>query len=151
MSRIIKELQSVFGFKIKKGPKLYFDRCIKSSGIINGNHSGNSYINEGFRNVADRDRFIEELCFDTFKVIADFPNKYTGTLVNHHRWLKISTIDGYVLEIRPDGGIAHNWGASDKLRYKNVDLVYPILDTSMRINKVNVLKDMLYYIIFSQA
>lgn len=148
---MIKELQSIFGFKIKKGPKLYFDRCIKNYGVINNSYNDDCHINQGFSNVDKRDQYIQELCFDAFKVIPDFPNKYNGMLVNHHRWLKISTSDGHVLEIRPDGGIAHNWWSSDKLKYKDADLALPRLDTALKISKINVLKDMLYYIIFKQA
>ena len=148
---MIKELQGIFEFKIKKGPKLYFDRCIKNYGVINNAYNEECHINQGFLNVDKRDQYIQELCFDAFNVIPDFPNKYNGMLVNHHRWLKISTSDGHVLEIRPDGGIAHNWWSSDKLKYKDADLAIPRLDTSLKISKINVLKDMLYYIIFKQA
>lgn len=148
---MIKELQGIFEFKIKKGPKLYFDRCIKNYGVINNAYNEECHINQGFLNVDKRDQYIQELCFDAFNVIPNFPNKYNGMLVNHHRWLKISTSDGHVLEIRPDGGIAHNWWSSDKLKYKDADLAIPRLDTSLKISKINVLKDMLYYIIFKQA
>ena len=91
------------------------------------------------------------MCFNTFKTIAIFPNKLSGMLVNHHRWLKISTDNGDILELRPDGGVAHNWTSYDGLKYNDVELDSPTLETTLKIRKWNKDKDMLYYIIFKQA
>ena len=94
----------------------------------------------------DRDNYMKLLCQSVLKNDAELPH----LLVNHHRWLKITAEDGTVLEIRPDGGLAHNWWSVDKLRYEDFNHVTPKL-MDFEIKKYDPNKDMLYYLILKKA
>ena len=154
---LIMELQEVFGFNIVSGPQFLFDRAQRKKGamkgVLNSDYSIDSHINNGFYHTDDRDKYIEELCMHELKRIPINVTKFlSNVLVNHHRWLRIKTRDGAAtLEIRPDGGIAHNWWSTEKLKYGDVKIDSPKLDTNMKISKSDIQKDMLYYLIFKQA
>ena len=142
---LIRELQRIFDFKINTKPKFYFEHHT-DDGILNNKYYNGVYINKGFYYDVDRDEYMNKLCKATFGLEASIPHM----LVNHHRWLKLTTDSGDSLEIRPDGGIAHNWWATPKLLYKDFDLTSPSL-IDFNVCKSLLDRDMLYYIILKKA
>ena len=142
---LIRELQRIFDFKINTKPKFYFEHHT-DDGILNNKYYNGVYINKGFYYDVDRDEYMNKLCKATFGLEATIPHM----LVNHHRWLKLTTDSGDSLEIRPDGGIAHNWWATPKLLYKDFDLTSPSL-IDFNVCKSLLDRDMLYYIILKKA
>jgi hypothetical protein len=142
---LIRELQRIFDFKINTKPKFYFEHHT-DDGILNNKYYNGVFINKGFYYDVDRDEYMNKLCKETFGLDATIPHM----LVNHHRWLKLTTDSGDSLEIRPDGGIAHNWWATPKLVYKDFDLTSPSL-IDFNVCKSLPDRDMLYYIILKKA
>ena len=148
---LIQELKDILGFTIKDKPKFYFEHHPNTEdpskdGVLNEKHGRRAYINFGFKMDNDRDNYMKLLCQSVLKNDAELPH----LLVNHHRWLKITAEDGTVLEIRPDGGLAHNWWSVDKLRYEDFNHVTPKL-MDFEIKKYDPNKDMLYYLILKKA
>lgn len=148
---LIQELKDMLGFTIKDKPKFYFEhhpnkKDLSKDGVLNDKYASYAYINFGFKMDNDRDNYMKLLCQSVLKNDAELPH----LLVNHHRWLKFTAEDGTVLEIRPDGGLAHNWWSVDKLRYEDFNHVTPKL-MDFEIKKYDPNKDMLYYLILKKA
>lgn len=81
----------------------------------NDRFSENSYISMNFDSPESANEYTERL----FDEVLDIVPFYSTIDPGHHRWLRIETEDGKILEIRPDHGISGGWKSNSK--YLNLD------------------------------
>lgn len=133
---LINEMRSLFGFSIDS-VKLQLDSPKRKCNNLY--FSDYTYIHLNFENKDMADNYTDEL-FD--KVLGVAP-KHLLTDADHHRWLRIETEDGGMVEIRPDHGISG--GYSSRSQYMNLNS----LGGSVRVYRND--EDVLYYIIIKSA
>lgn len=108
---LIDEIRQIFQLRIKKivlqleSPK----RCFR-----NINFRDSDYISFNFPSDKDADDYTSDL----FKEVFDIDPERSCQYADHHRWLKIETSDGNIVEIRPDHGISGGYISSSK--YMNI-------------------------------
>ena len=133
---LIDEIRQIFQLRIKKivlqleSPK----RCFR-----NINFRDSDYISFNFPSDKDADDYTSDL----FKEVFDIDPERSCQYADHHRWLKIETSDGNIVEIRPDHGISGGYISSSK--YMNI---YS-LNGNVRANKKDN-EDVLYYVIIKK-
>ena len=132
---LIKEMKEIFEFEIDN-VMLQLDSPKRKC----NNTTFNDYnsISYNFENKEDADAYTERLFDEVLDVDVDF----SPSEDDHHRWLRISTDNGGMVEIRPDHGISGGYYTYSK--YMNLDT----LNGSVRVNKRN--EDVLYYIVIKQ-
>ena len=133
---IIGEMKSLFGFTISNvtlqldSPKR---RC------QNDRFNDWTPISFNFESKEDADAYTDRLFLDVLNIDPE----HSFNDADHHRWLKIETTDGSLVEIRPDHGISGGYKSDSK--YMNLDS----LNGSVRVVRNN--EDVLYYIIIKKS
>ncbi len=98
-----------------------------------------THIHHNFRSVEDADKYTQKLFQDVLNIQPDFLDEDA----NHHRWLRISTDSGSMVEIRPDHSISGGYVSYSQ--YMNID--------TLNGNNVEVIRksdDVLYYMIIKK-
>ena len=135
LTYLIKEIKNMYDFVIDS-IELHLDsprrRC------SNENFNDYSYISYNFPDKDSADEYTDNLIHRELGVDAEHSG-YAG----HHRWLRIETDNGGVVEIRPDHGISGGW--ESKSTYMNSDK----LDGNVIVTKKET--DILYYVIIRPA
>ena len=132
---LIREMKSLFGFTINNvtlqldSPKR---RC------QNDRFNDWTPISFNFDNKEKADAYTDKL----FKDVLDINPAHSSNDADHHRWLKIETTDGSLVEIRPDHGISGGYRSDSK--YMNLNS----LNGSVQVTRNN--EDVLYYIIIKR-
>lgn len=129
---LIKEMRDLFGFRMKN-LTLQLDSPRRK--CINEKFKDYTYISFNFDNKEAADKYTDDLVRNVLGIEARHPD----IEAEHHRWLKLETSKGAVVEIRPDHGISGGW--KSKEIYKNLDY----LDETVRVYKTD--EDVLYYFI----
>ena len=135
LTYLIDELRRLFGFRIENillmldSPKR---RC------ENERFNNWTNINMNFPDADDADEYTEALIQDVLGIDPDF--SFDDAV--HHRWLKIETQDGGLVEIRPDHGISGGYKSDSK--YMNLDT----LSGSVRAFRND--DEILYYVIMKR-
>ena len=133
---LIREMKSLFGFNISN-VTLQLDshkrRC------QNDRFNDWTPISCNFENKEDADAYTDRL----FQDVLDIDPEHSFNDADHHRWLKIETTNGSLVEIRPDHGISGGYKSESK--YMNLDS----LNGSVRVMRNN--EDVLYYIIIKKS
>lgn len=96
-------------------------------------------ISFNFESKEDADAYTDRLFLDVLNIDPE----HSFNDADHHRWLKIETTDGNLVEIRPDHGISGGYKSESK--YMNLDS----LNGSVRVVRNN--EDVLYYIIIKKS
>lgn len=130
---LIKEMKHLFGFIIT-GVTLQLDSPKRK--CANPSFSGYTYINNNFSCKEDADEYTDRLFGD----VLDIDAEHSFHDADHHRWLKIETESGGLVEIRFDHGISGGWRSNST--YLNLET----LGGSVSIKK-NDREDVLYYVI----
>lgn len=98
-----------------------------------------TYISFNFENKEDADEYTDQLFEDVLGVTP----KHSNDDADHHRWMKLSTSDGGMVEIRPDHGISGGYKSSSQ--YINLET----LSGSVCAIKQN--EAILYYVIYKNG
>ena len=129
---LIKEVRNLFDFTIDS-VKLQLDSPKRKCNCLRFNDYTPIHMN--FENKDEADAYTDEL----FENILDIVPEHLSTDADHHRWLRIETMDGGLVEIRPDHGISG--GYTSRSQYMNLES----LGGSVKVYKSD--EDVLYYII----
>lgn len=132
---LIYEMRNLFGFQIDN-IMLQLDSPKRKCN--NERFSDWSPISMNFECKEDADDYTDSL----FQKVLDIDPEHSFTDADHHRWLKIETLDGCQVEIRPDHGISGGYRSDSK--YMNIDS----LNGSVRVFRNN--EDVLYYVIIKK-
>lgn len=126
---MIDEMRTLFGFSIST-MMLQLDSPRRKCN--NDRFNDYTQVSYNFPTKEEADRYTDDLIEDVLGVDAD----HSFADASHHRWLRITTSDGDVVEIRPDHGISGGWKTSST--YMNLDT----LDGNVRVYKTG--EDVLY-------
>ena len=133
---LIKEMQDIFHFSIDN-ITLQLDSPKRK--CINEHFNDWTPINMNFSCKEDADNYTDQL----FQDILDINPEHSFSDADHHRWLRIETEDGGLVEIRPDHGISGGYRSDSK--YMNLDS----LSGSVSVVRNN--EDVLYYVIIKES
>ena len=133
---LIEEMKTLFGFIIDN-VTLQLDSPRRK--CSNDRFNDWTYINMNFENKDDADEYTDNL----FNKVLGVDPEHSFNDADHHRWLKIETINGGKVEIRPDHGISGGYKSDSK--YMNLDS----LNGSVNVTRNN--EDVLYYVIIQKA
>ena len=92
-----------------------------------------------FANKEDADEYTDNL----FVKVLDIEPEHSANDADHHRWLRIDTEDGGLVEIRPDHGISGGFRSGSK--YMNLDT----LNGTVSVDRNN--EDVLFYVIMKKG
>ena len=132
---MIDEMRQLFGFSIST-IMLQLDSPRRKCN--NDRFNDYTQISYNFPTKEEADKYTDDLIEDILGVEAD----HSFADASHHRWLRITTSDNDVVEIRPDHGISGGWKTSST--YMNLDT----LDGNVRVYKTG--EDVLYYVIIKK-
>ena len=135
LTYLIKEMRDMYGFVIDN-INLYLDSPRRK--CTNEKFNDYSYISYNFSDKDSADEYTDYLIHRELDVDAE----HSGD-AGHHRWLRILTDKGDMVEIRPDHGISGGW--ESKNTYMNSDR----LDGNVVVTKKET--DILYYVIIRPA
>ena len=135
LTYLIKEMRDMYGFVIDN-INLYLDSPRRK--CTNEKFNDYSYISYNFSDKDSADEYTDYLIHRELDVDAE----HSGD-AGHHRWLRIATDKGDMVEIRPDHGISGGW--KSKSTYMNSDR----LDGNVVVTKKET--DILYYVIIRPA
>lgn len=133
---LIKEMKDLFGFVIET-VRLQLDSPRRK--CTNEHFGDYTHINMNFENKEDADRYTDDL----FEEVLDIVPFHSDEDANHHRWLRIESSDGGLVEIRPDHGISGGYRSESK--YMNLDR----LNGTVSVDRNN--EDVLYYVIMKKG
>lgn len=133
---LIKEMQELFGFTIVN-VNLQLDSVRRK--CDNERFNDWTHINMNFSCKEDADGYTDKLFMDLF----DIDPEHSFDDASHHRWLRIETENGGLVEIRPDHGISGGYKSDS--RYKDLDE----LDGTVSVFRNN--EDVLYYVIIKKG
>ena len=133
---LIKEMKSLFGFSIDN-VTLQLDSPKRK--CVNDRFNNWTPISMNFSCKEDADEYTDQLFQDVFDIDAE----HSFNDADHHRWLRIETEDGGLVEIRPDHGISGGYKSDSK--YMNLDS----LSGSVSVSRNN--EDVLYYVIIKKG
>ena len=133
---LIGEMKSLFGFTISN-VTLQLDS--RKRRCQNDRFNDWTPISFNFESKEDADAYTDRLFLDVLNIAPE----HSFNDADHHRWLKIETTDGSLVEIRPDHGISGGYKSESK--YMNLDS----LNGSVRVVRNN--EDVLYYIIIKKS
>lgn len=133
---LIDNLKREFGFEIGN-VTLQLDSSKRKCN--NDKLNDYNYISFNFENKEDADAYTEKLFEDVLDITPEFSNEDAV----HHRWLKLSTSDGGMVEIRPDHGISGGYISSS--RYMNLDTL------SGSVCAIRKDETILYYVIYKNG
>lgn len=109
---LIKEMRDIFGFTIDN-VMLRLDSPRRK--CSNENYGDWTYINMNFGSKTEADEYTDGL----FEKVLDVVAKHSFCDADHHRWLRLETQDGGLVEIRPDHGISGGFRSNSK--YSNLE------------------------------
>jgi superfamily II DNA/RNA helicase/rubrerythrin len=133
---LIQEIKNLFGLTINN-VTLQLDSPKRK---CNNEHFNDwTYINLNFEKKEDADEYTNNL----FKKVLDVEPDFSPNDADHHRWLKIETTEGGIVEIRPDHGISGGYKSDSK--YMNLNT----LNGSVLVTRNN--EEVLYYIIIRKG
>ena len=133
---LIKEMEELFGFTIK-GVTLQLDSPRRK---CNNEHFNDyMFINMNFASKEDADKYTDRL----FEEVLNIEPYHSSEDADHHRWLRIETEDGGLVEIRPDHGISGGFRSESK--YMNLDT----LNGTVSVDRNN--EDVLFYVIMKKG
>jgi hypothetical protein len=133
---LIQEIKNLFGLTINN-VTLQLDSPKRK---CNNEHFNDwTYINLNFEKKEDADEYTNNL----FKKVLDVEPDFSPNDADHHRWLKIETTEGGIVEIRPDHGISGGYKSDSK--YMNLNS----LNGSVLVTRNN--EEVLYYIIIRKG
>lgn len=133
---LIKEMKQLFGYTID-GITLQLDSPKRKCN--NDRFNDWTPINMNFSCKEDADEYTDNLFID----VLDIDPEHSFNDADHHRWLKIETEDGGLVEIRPDHGISGGYRSDSK--YLNLNS----LNGSVSVVRNN--EDVLYYVIIKKG
>lgn len=133
---LIKEMKQLFGYTIDS-ITLQLDSPKRK--CYNDRYNEWTPINMNFSCKEDADEYTDNL----FMNVLGIEPEHSFNDANHHRWLKIETKDGGLVEIRPDHGISGGYKSDSK--YLNLDS----LNGSVNVVRNN--EDVLYYVIIKKS
>lgn len=133
---LIKEMKQLFGYTID-GITLQLDSPKRKCN--NDRFNDWTPINMNFSCKEDADEYTDNLFID----VLDIDPEHSFNEADHHRWLKIETEDGGLVEIRPDHGISGGYRSDSK--YLNLNS----LNGSVSVVRNN--EDVLYYVIIKKG
>lgn len=133
---LIKEMNDLFGFTIDN-VTLQLDSPRRK--CVNERYSDWTPISMNFPCKEDADNYTDHL----FNQLFDIDAEHSFNDADHHRWLRIETDDGGLVEIRPDHGISGGYRSDSK--YLNKDT----LGGSVSVYRNN--EDVLYYVIIKKG
>ena len=129
-------MKSLFGFSIDN-VMLQLDSPKRK--CVNERFNDWTPISMNFPSKEDADQYTDQLFQDIFGIDPE----HSFNDADHHRWLRINTEDGALVEIRPDHGISGGYRSDSK--YMNLDS----LSGSVSVVKNN--EDVLYYVIIKKG
>jgi hypothetical protein len=133
---LIKEMEELFGFTIK-GVTLQLDSPRRK---CNNEHFNDyMFINMNFGSKEDADKYTDRL----FEEVLNIEPYHSSEDADHHRWLRIETEDGGMVEIRPDHGISGGFRSESK--YMNLET----LNGTVSVDRNN--EDVLFYVIMKKG
>lgn len=133
---LIKEMRTLFGFSIDK-VILQLDSPKRK---CNNDHFNDyMFINMNFASKEDADDYTDTLFTD----VLDIEPEHSKNDADHHRWLRIETAEGGLVEIRPDHGISGGFRSGSK--YMNLNT----LTGTVSVDRNN--EDVLYYVIMKKG
>ena len=91
-----------------------------------------------FESKEDADDYTDSL----FDEVLEVEPHHSSEDADHHRWLRLETEDGGMVEIRPDHGISGGFRSESK--YMNLDT----LNGNVSVDRNN--EDVLYYVIMKK-
>ena len=109
---LVKEMKELFKFKITD-INLQIDSPRRK--CINDNWNVYTPISHNFPSKEEADEFTDNVVKDVLEITPEFSIEPA----EHHRWVRLTTEDGNIIEIRPDHGISGGWKCFD--RYMNLD------------------------------
>lgn len=109
---LVKEMKDLFKFSITD-INLQIDSPRRN--CVNDKWNDYTPISHNFPSKDEADEYTETLIKDVLHLYPDFSSDSAG----HHRWIRFSTKDGDMVEVRPDHGISGGWKCNDK--YMNID------------------------------
>lgn len=112
LAYLIKEVRDIFSLKIDD-IMLQLDSSKRK--VVNDRFSDYTYINMNFGSKESADRYTDNIIDEVLDIKPD----HSLFDAEHHRWLKFTSRDGYVFEIRPDHSISGGWISSNT--YMNLD------------------------------
>ena len=133
---LIKEMKDLFGFTIDN-VTLQLDSPRRK--CVNERYNDWTPISMNFPRKEEADNYTDHL----FSQLFDIDAEHSFNDADHHRWLRIETEDGGLVEIRPDHGISGGYRSDSK--YLNKDT----LGGSVSVYRNN--EDVLYYIIIKKG
>lgn len=133
---LINEMKVIFEFAID-GITLQLDSPKRK--CSNEHYNDYSYINMNFANKEDADEYTDNL----FVKVLNIEPEHSPNDADHHRWLRIETEDGGLVEIRPDHGISGGFRSGSK--YMNLDT----LNGTVSVDRNN--EDVLFYVIMKKG
>ena len=132
---LIKEMENLFGFSIDN-VTLQLDSPKRK--CVNERFNDWTPISMNFSSKEDADQYTDQLFQDIFGIDPE----HSFNDADHHRWLRIKTEDGALVEIRPDHGISGGYRSDSK--YMNLDS----LSGSVYVVRNN--EDVLYYVVIKK-
>ena len=132
---LIEEMRQLFGFNIST-LRLQTDSSRRKCN--NERFDDYTRISYNFASKEDADKYTDDLIERVLGVDAD----HSFEDASHHRWLRITTEDKDIVEIRPDHGISGGWKTGST--YMNLGT----LDGNVRVNRAD--EDILYYVIIKR-
>lgn len=132
---MIDEMSQLFGFNIST-IMLQLDSPRRKCN--NDRFNDYTQVSYNFPTKDEADKYTDGLIEDVLGVDAD----HSFADASHHRWLKITTEDNDIVEIRPDHGISGGWRTGST--YMNLYT----LDGNVRVTKAD--DDILYYVIIKR-
>ena len=133
---LIDEMRNLFGFSIDN-ITLQLDSPKRK--CVNERFNDWTPISMNFSSKEEADKYTDQLFLDIFGIDPE----HSFNDADHHRWLRINTEDGALVEIRPDHGISGGYRSDSK--YMNLDT----LSGSVSVVRNN--EDVLYYVIIKKS
>lgn len=133
---LVKEIRDLFGFSIDN-ITLQLDSPKRK--CINERFGDWTPISMNFDDKEKADKYTDELFLNELGIDPE----HSFNDADHHRWLRIETEDGGLVEIRPDHGISGGYRSDSK--YMNLDS----LTGSVSVVRNN--EDVLYYVIIKKG
>lgn len=132
---LIKEIRDIYDLTIRD---IVLQLDSKKRKVCNEMFSDYTYINLNFDSKSEADNYTKDL-MEAVLGITPEDSPYDA---EHHRWLRFTTEDGDIFEIRPDHSIGGGWKSSST--YMNLDR----LNGSVSAWRDN--RDVLYYVVIKK-